>query len=335
MISKIIISLTLVACLLALTSCSTPVPTVPSPTLVPRTRVAGGLAQPINATVTPAAVPTTIPLNHATVEQIKRDITYCTTQGVALKLDLYRPPSAKSNGKPLPVAVNIHGGSWRGGDKAESDSGTDIATFVERGYAVAAVNYRLAPEYKFPAQIEDVKCAIRFLRANAKTYNLDPNRIGAWGCSAGGHLAALLGVADSTAGFDQGEYLQESSHIQTVATLSAPMDLNLYDTTARAKMLTQVFGTNTDKTILAKDSPITYVSKKSPPFLIFQGNQDSLISPKHGENLVGRLTAEGATARLITVQNGTHCFPPTPAMKPSRDEISTQVVDFFDKELRK
>jgi acetyl esterase/lipase len=254
-------------------------------------------------------------------------------QGVAVKLDLYFPKNSAA--RPYPVAVNIHGGSWSMGDKANSDSAADIPQFIDRGYVVAALNYRLAPRDRFPAQIQDVKCAIRYLRANAQTYRLDPNRIGAWGCSAGGHLAALLGLADPSAGFDQGEYLNESSRVQVVATLSAPMDLSLYDATARGEMLQKVFGTSTDAKTLAEASPVNYASKNAAPFLLFQGNADWLVTPRHGEKLVERLTAVGGAAQLITVQNGTHCFPSATASSPNRAEITALIVNFFDQSLRR
>jgi acetyl esterase/lipase len=255
--------------------------------------------------------------------------------GVALRLDVYIPNT--TDAKPLPVAINVHGGSWSGGDKENSDSSADIPTLVERGYLVVGVNYRLAPKYKFPAQIEDVKCAVRFLRANAARYNLDPNRIGAWGCSAGGHLVSLLGVTDKNAGWDNvGEYKDQSSRVQAVAALSAPADITLYDVVARSDMLKRVFGSDTGiNPALGRASPITYVTTDDPPFLILQGDKDNIVPLKHGEELYEKLTTVDVSAKLVTVKNGHHCFPSEPDMSPTREGITQMIADFFDQTLRK
>jgi len=300
-----------------------PVTPIPTQTLVPATP---------NPTRTPAPTITPFP-TPSNLARVERDVVYCTVNAVALTLDLYLPKPVDN--QPLAVAVNIHGGSWIFGDKGKSDSAADIPVFIERGYAVAAINYRLAGQAQFPAQIIDAKCAIRFLRAHAAAYHLDPNRIGAWGCSAGGHLAALLGVTDPSAGFDQGEYLDQSSRVQAVATMTAPLDLTLYDSITRGDMLKRVFGTATDQTILSRASPITYVSNRAAPFLILQGEQDPLIVPSHGENFVKRLTDAGGTAQWVMVKNGHHCFPAESPPAPNRAEISSRMVDFFDQQMRR
>ncbi len=110
----------------------------------------------------------------ASLGKVERDITYCTVDSVPLKMNVYHPITAE---QPVPALVYVHGGGWTGGDKASG--AMEIRELVKRGYIVAAVNYRLAPEYKFPAQIEDMKCAVRFLRTNAQVYGLDADRIGA------------------------------------------------------------------------------------------------------------------------------------------------------------
>jgi acetyl esterase/lipase len=310
-----------------LTTHCAPVPPTPNraPTLAP------SLTPPIVIPPIAKPAPTNSQDKFGTIE---RDVTYCTITDVALKLDLYYPTISAR--EPLPVVVNIHGGSWSAGDKSKSDSAADIPTLVAHGYLVAVVNYRLAPQWKFPAQIQDVKCAIRFLRANAIKLALDPKRIGVMGCSAGGHLAALAGVADQSAGFDDvGEYANESSRVQAVAALSAPTDLTLYDAVARADMLKRVFGVTTAlNPVLVHASPVTYVSPDDPPMLIVQANQDRLVSSKHGEELEQRLTKVGVPAKLIAVKNATHCFPAAPAMSPTREQISQLIADFFDQYLQ-
>lgn len=286
-------------------------------------------------TATPAPLATDTPIPAATpAHRVESDITYCTIDNLTLKLDLYFPAARAT---PAPALVNIHGGSWSGGDKSRSDTAADIPTLVARGYVVAVVNYRHAPTHRFPAQIQDVKCAVRFLRANAARYNLDPNRIGAWGCSAGGHLVALLGVTDKNAGWDNvGEHREQSSRVQAAAPLCAPADITLYDAAARADMLRRVFGARTGiNPALVRASPTTHVTKDDPPFLILQGDQDGIIPLAQGEKLRDKLTAVGVYAHLVVVQNGTHCFPDEPDMSPTRAEITQLIADFFDQVLRK
>src|SRR5713101_8014594 len=147
-----------------------------------------------------------------------RDLEYVKGGHERQKLDLYLPE--KSDG-PLPLIVWIHGGGWIGGNK-ENPPGLE---FLNRGYALASINYRLSQHAKFPAQIEDCKAALRWLRANAKTYNLDPDRIGVWGESAGGHLVALLGTTGDVKELEGEEgNPQQSSEVQAVVDWFGPTD---------------------------------------------------------------------------------------------------------------
>ena len=249
-------------------------------------------------------------------------------------MDLYFP----KNGSPsAPVALNVHGGSWSHGDKKENETSQDFSAFATHGYIVAAVNYRHAPANKFPAQIEEVKCAVRFLRAKAAQYNIDSNRIGAFGCSAGGHLVSMLGLADKSAGFDNGgEHAAFSSRIQAVIAMSAPTDLALYDS-SRFDMLQHVFGAKsmTDP-ILTKFSPIHYITKNAPPFLIIAGDQDLVVPLRQSKELYNRLTANSAHAELVVVQNGDHCLLANDKpFAPARAQVTEKMVDFFDREMLK
>lgn len=293
------------------------------------------MAPTVQPTATPSPTVRPTPLFSDKLGAIEHDVTYCTMNGVALKLDVYYP--TKITTQIATALVNVHGGSWSGGDKTLSESAEDYAELRRRGYLIFVVNYRLAPAHKFPAQLEDVKCAIRFLRANAAAYHLDSQHIGTWGCSAGGQLAALVGVTDASNGFDaRGEFQNESSRAQSVVTLSAPADMTLYDVVARADMLKRVFDVSTGiNPALVRASPVTYATADDPPFLILQADRDSVIVPRHGEKLYERLQAAGVSARLITIKNATHCFPPSPAMSPAREQISTMIADFFDQTLRR
>jgi len=265
---------------------------------------------------------------------IKRDIVYCTANGVALKMDMYSP-LGKGNG-PFPAAVYVHGGGWTGGDKASGEGMADAIELVGRGYVVSSVNYRLAPQYKFPAQIEDVKCAVRNLRASATAYHLDGNRIGVWGTSAGGHLAALLGMTTPRDGFEgSGGYPDQSSRVQAVVDMFGPADLKLEFAPANQRIVQQVFGaTSSDDPVIMKASPVSYISSDAPPFLILHGEQDRLVAPAQSRELFERLTAAGAKATLVMVVNAGHSFVPMGGpLSPTRLEISRIVGDFFDKTM--
>ena len=266
--------------------------------------------------------------------KIERDVTYGVADGVALKMDIYYPKVAEGT---MPAVMYVHGGGWTKGDKRIGAGATEIPELTSRGYLVAAINYRLAPQYKFPAQIEDVKCAVRFLRANAATYGINPDRIGAWGGSAGGHLVALLGVTDTTAGFEgNGGYADQSSRVQAVADMFGPSDLTVAFEGANTRLLEQVFGTtdhNSD--IVKRASPVTWVSSDDPPFLILHGEKDTLVPLSQSKILYDRLIAAGVPATMTIVKNAGHGFAPAGGtIDPSRTAITKMVADFFDHYLK-
>ncbi|NOY98871.1 MAG: alpha/beta hydrolase fold domain-containing protein [Chloroflexi bacterium] len=277
---------------------------------------------------------TTAPFDPAKLGTVERDLTYCTVDGVALKMDVYYP---QTDSGPWPAVMYVHGGGWVGGDKGGGAGSKDIPALREAGYLVVAVNYRLAPEYKFPAMIEDVKCAVRSLRAHAVEYNLDPERIGVWGGSAGGHLVSLLGLSDESAGWDVGEYLDQSSRVQAVVDMFGPSDLtHLGDGDRARRRSAQVFGADgTDDPILAAASPVTHVTPDDPPFLILHGWEDDVVRPSQSQTLYDRLSQAGVPATLVMVENAGHSFKPVDGkISPSREEITQMVVDFFDQYLR-
>ncbi|HET6313125.1 MAG TPA: alpha/beta hydrolase [Chloroflexia bacterium] len=276
------------------------------------------------------------PLAQADGVTAQRNVTYCNVGGEALKMDLFLP---KPGGGPAPVVVYVHGGSWVGGDKFEVGlAGNELA---RKGYVVASINYRLGPKHKWPAQIQDAKCAVRYLRASAGQYNLDPNRIAAWGSSAGGHLAALLGLTDPSAGFDNsGQYLNQSSRVQAVVDMFGPTDLNAYDPDKYSRGVGQaVFGVTRDqpesRELLRRASPVTYAgSSPGVPFLILHGDKDSLVPLSQSQALYDRLKAAGTDAELVVVRNGEHGFFPTGGeISPSTAQIKNLIDNFFDRTL--
>jgi acetyl esterase/lipase len=263
----------------------------------------------------------------------ERDVTYCTLDGVELKMDIYRPQRSAA---PTPALLYVHGGGWTGGDKRSGEGIRDIPELLARGYLVAAVNYRLAPRYKFPAMIEDVKCAVRFLRANAERFSINPEKIGAWGGSAGGHLVALLGTADATAGWDVGQYLEQSSRVQAVVDMYGPTDLTVLFERANPRLMEQVFGTSDrNSETLQKASPVNWVSSDDPPFLILHGERDPLVPVSQSQIFYEKLRAAGVPATFVIVKNAGHGFAPLGGpISPSRQELTKMIADFFDQYLK-
>src|SRR5205809_22309 len=218
----------------------------------------GQIAQPVMARRRPTQVP-----NAA----IQRDLVYKRVNGAVLTLDLYCPE--KVSGR-LPMIVWIHGGGWSRGRKERCPA----VTLVQDGYAVASIDYRLTTTAPFPAQIEDCKAAVRWLRANASTYHLDPDHIGVWGHSAGGHLAALLGTSGGVRELEgTGDNMSYSSRVQAVWVVSGPSDLlRLYQEASQSptgksgKAMSAVAAlvggsAEQNQTNAIAASPIRYVSK--------------------------------------------------------------------------
>ncbi len=253
------------------------------------------------------------------------DVTYCTPKNLPQKMDVYFPQA----GGPWPVLAYVHGGAWMYGDKSEAASLT--AGMTTQGYLVASIDYRLYPSAKFPDMIEDVKCAIRSLRAHAGEYNLDPERIAAIGASAGGHLVALLGTADQSAGWDVGEYLDQSSRVQAVVAMAPPTDLTKKFPNADMELLRQMgSGQN-----FAADSPITYVTRDDPPFLLIHGDKDGVVPYEQSQLMYERLIQTGVPAQLVTVHNGDHPLTaPDGSATPTLAEINQIILDFLAKYLK-
>ena len=232
---------------------------------------------------------------------IHRDLVYKRVNSAVLTLDLYCPEKVSG---PLPVIVWIHGGHWASGRKERSPA----VTLVQDGYAVASIDYRLTGTAPFPAQIEDCKAAVRWLRANASTHHLDPDRIGVWGYSAGGHLAALLGTTGGVAELEgSGDNMQYSSQVQAVCDVAGPADLlamrNLGPkrTLAIEGLLGEPLEKDTAKATAA--SPIHYVSKDDPPFLIVHGEGDRVVPVEQSQRFYEELRKAGvnATLRILPV----------------------------------
>jgi acetyl esterase/lipase len=288
------------------------------------------------ATTTSTSTPTQYPpvLSVPSVlGEIERNVTYCTND-IPLKMDIYFPNTGKA---PWPALLYIHGGGWVGGDKFNVHATEDISAFRNAGYFVAAMEYRLAPQYPFPDMIVDAKCAVRFLRAHAAEFKLDPNHIGAWGSSAGGHIVSLLGLAGESAGWDTGQYLEQSSRVQAVVDMFGPTDLAdpsyVLPADKRSYILFNV--AEPTKSMLEMASPITYVSPGDPPFLIIHGNKDEIVSVHQSEILFNRLIMFGIPAKLMIVLNAGHGLATVGGViNPSREQVTQSMITFFDYYLK-
>ena len=247
-------------------------------------------------------------------------------------MDAYLP--ALRDKTPSPVLIYIHGGAWIAGDKDDASMRADLPELLKRGYAVFSINYRLAPVFRFPAQLEDCKCAVRSIRANAKKFNIDPTRIGVWGSSAGGHLATLLGVTSEYGEFEgSGGYSDQSSAVQAVATYFGPADITSSDWSLIDKVgFLSVFGVSK---YWAKASSVNYVTKQAPPFWVLVGDKDKLVDAKQGNYLFSQLKSNQVEASLLVMKNCGHEFSAKGgAIFPSRPEVSKKLAVFFDQHIK-
>ena len=246
----------------------------------------------------------------------KNDIVYATVGGEKLQLDMVVPQAEA----PLPCVLFLHGGAWKSGSRKDLsrpsfyDTGAPgkclLDVFAARGFIAVSVSYRLVPKDRFPAQIQDVRTAIRFLRLNAKEYNVDPDRIGVAGFSSGGHLAALAGTAPKDPEFDGLLYPEQSSRVQCVVDFFGPADLSLYGETPGVEqaVIVPLIGATSkaNPALYKKASPLEHVTKDSPPFLIIHGTADIIVPTIHSERLHAKLRAAGVESELLVLKGRGH-----------------------------
>ncbi len=269
---------------------------------------------------------------------VVRNVEYGKGGDRALVMDICYPEQRPE--KPMPAIAFIHGGAWREGDK--SGQIKSMLGYAERGYFCASVGYRLTQEAVFPAQIYDAKCAIRFLRAHAEEYGINPQLIGVTGGSAGGHLAALLGTSGGVRELEgDGGWPEHSSRVQAVCDYFGPSDFEAMAGNAKwmkkndkdpKSAVYQLMGgplsENLNKARLA--SPAAFVSKDDPPFLIFHGTKDWTVPYAASTHLLDVLQKGGVEAELITIEGGGHGDWKFYAAKPWEPEAA-----FFDRHLKR
>lgn len=256
---------------------------------------------------------------------LRKNIHYITRSGHRLLLDIYLPQQQR---KLLPLVIFIHGGGWDSGSKEYCP----VEPLVENGFAAACINYRLSSMQKFPAQLMDAKAAVRWLRKNGKKYCIDTSRIGVWGISAGGHLAALLGTSDGVKALREGGALQVSSRVQAVVDWFGPTDFSKVDLTQYRRYGLAVTGLIGRENLqhsarIQQANPISYVSGDDPPFLIVHGDQDTVVPLQQSQILHRALKDKGVNARLVTVRGAGH-------VGGFVGEHYQMVVSFFDAHLR-
>mgnify|MGYP000857305657 CR=1 FL=1 len=221
---------------------------------------------------------------------IDKNVPYKTVNGTDVCLDVIF--GEDSSEKKRPAIIWIHGGAWNDHelDKRYRPD-LELIKLVKKGYAAVCIDYRLSDAAPFPAQIQDCKCAVRYLRAHAQKWNIDTEKIGTWGESAGGHLAALLGTSSNCSEFEADDGWKEyPSHVNAVCEWYGPNDLTL-QMDKDNKTVMQFMGNTTDslKTRLQKASPIFYVNENTPPFLIMHGGADPFVPIMQSEIMVQAL----------------------------------------------
>jgi len=272
---------------------------------------------------------------------ITPDIIYGHAGGVELVMDLARPTG---NDGPYPAIVFFHGGGWQQGHKSHMHRW--LRKFASAGYVAVSVGYRFAPKFKWPSQVHDAKAAVRYLRANASTFDVDPDRIGAMGESAGGYLALMLGVTgpeDKLEG--EGGSTGVSSRVEGVVSFFSAADFTVprrplspevqqhiqeYYGKSLAEVLSDFTGAqDQNDPILKKISVFPYIDKSDPPVLLFQGDADPFVSVEQAQRLAAVLKEGRVSHQLVIVKGGGHGWSGS-----LLDESTAQMIDFFDRILK-
>lgn len=270
--------------------------------------------------------------------ELQENIEYGKGGDQTLTLHLAKPVDAT---EPLPGLIFIHGGGWQAGSKDIYRKA--IQDFAAEGYVAATVTYRLAPKHLFPAQIEDCKCAVRWMRAHADELGVDPTRIGAIGGSAGAHLSMLLGTMDSSDGCEgEGGWADESSKVQAVVSYFGPVDLTeteigdlpsrqlLNEGVIRGIIRAFVGGEPSEKIdLLRQASPLHYVNAGDAPILMFQGTRDILVPYDHPYEMAHVLTEHNIKGRVELILGAGHGWA-----GPEMARTQQASIDFFNEHLK-
>lgn len=236
------------------------------------------------------------------------DVPYSSANGEPLLLDILRPDPVPS--QRMPAIIEVHGGGWYEGEKDVERN----RLLAEHGFFTVSVNYRLSGQAPFPAQIHDVKAAVRWMRAHADGYHVDPDRIGVWDGSAGGHLVALLGTSGDVPALEgEGGWGDYSSRVQAVVDECGATDMHDPAFLERRKpggALDQLFGGPIEERsdLVQLANPIRYIRADVPPFLIVHGTDDEIVPVSQSEWLTEALEKVGADVTYVPVPGGKHAF---------------------------
>lgn len=281
----------------------------------------------------------------STLTPTYKDIAYASTSSTQ-KLDLYLPPGDG----PFPVVINIHGGGFKLGDKSMVDQVLG-KSLLNEGYAIASIDYRLSGEAQFPAAVLDAKAAVRFLRANAAQYKLNPDKIAAFGQSAGGNLASMLGTTGDVAEFDDPNLgnTGASSRVQAVINWFGPNDFGQMDVQAKTQgcsasdqahnkadsfeSLYLGAAVPTVPELVKQANPITYISQDDPPFLIQKGDQDCTVPVENTKMLADALQAAGLDVQYDLLKGVGHGDGWFTTVFQSEGNIQT-VLNFLNTKLK-
>ncbi|MFO0912943.1 MAG: alpha/beta hydrolase [Pirellulales bacterium] len=280
--------------------------------------------------VTPAASAPPDPLPAGVV--FEPNLEYAVVDDQHLQLNLARPRDGEG---PFPAVVCIHGGGFRAGSR---DSFDELCVqLAQHGYVAVTVSYRLAPKYQFPAALHDVKAAVRWLRANAAKYHIDPDRIGTTGASAGGTLAQMLGVTSDVSEFEgAGGNRDQSSRVACVVNVYGANDFTRsYEASVDAAEVLPLFlGGNLqrERQRHIRASPLYWVTPHAAPTLCIHGTRDAYVAYDQSKWLVERLQAAGVEAELMTIPDGDHGF--RTSSPETKADIERRRLAFFDDHLK-
>ena len=264
----------------------------------------------------------------------KPDITYTTIDGVEIKLDLALPAAGDGH---YPLVICLHGGGWAIGDKSHLDN--FVKELARHGYVAATINYRFAPKYKFPAQLDDARTALKFLKTHAVEYQIDPDRVAAAGESAGAQIALLMGLMSD----DRKQPADISTKVQCVLNYYAPTDFTQWVVTPFHQLIAQqvlhksiteimqeLFGTgDMHSELMAAASPMHFVSADSPPIITFHGSIDPIVPCLQAEMLHEALRKAGVKEKLVEVVGGHGHWP-----APVKADADRQAIEWLDQYLK-
>jgi acetyl esterase/lipase len=260
--------------------------------------------------------------------KVEPGVTYSELAGEKGKMDIYLPD--RTEGQTRPAIVVIHGGGWVSGSR--NDVSAVAQKLAKEGFVVANISYRLAPAHRWPAQMEDAQTAVRFLRANAAKYGIDPSRIGSTGFSAGGHMALMLGLTELKEA-KRTEHPNFSSRTQAVVNFFGPTDVRRKFPDTVAPLFVMLTGKKQAEAgdILRSASPVTYIDRASPPIFTLHGDKDPIVPVDQAHWLTEQLKKAGVVHETRIVEGLGHTID---TANPKCVEAFQAGVAWFKKHLK-